>query len=57
MRKSFSAFFNLNPSFVVLTEQRATSYWSCYHRNPHPSWTTYPAIAAQSRLKNVARIP
>jgi hypothetical protein len=49
-RESLSAFLRDNPGFGVLTGQRATSYWSCYHRGLHASQDTYPALAALSML-------
>jgi hypothetical protein len=35
-----------NPDFIVLTEQRATSYWECHYRRPHLYRDTYPGLLA-----------
>ena len=42
----FHSFAEENPEFVVLTQQRATSYWDRYHRYRHPSPSTYPGLRA-----------
>lgn len=53
MRQNVWNFFHRNPEFVTLTEQRANSYWSCYHRRDHPARATYPASAALTALRKV----
>lgn len=41
-----------NPDFIVLTEQRATSYWECYYRGPHLYRDTYPALLALRAMRD-----
>ncbi|MFL6061476.1 MAG: hypothetical protein ACJ72E_09610 [Marmoricola sp.] len=40
------SFAGENPDFIVLTRQRATSYWECYYRGPHLYRDTYPGLRA-----------
>lgn len=56
MRRTFSAFLATNASFARLTEQRATSYWSCYYRRQHPSRDTYPGLVTLHALQRNACI-
>ena len=35
-----------NPDFIVLTRQRATSYWKCYYQGPHLYRDAYPGLQA-----------
>ena len=48
------AFADENPQFVNLTRQRATSYWSCYHRHQHAGWETYPGLLALQTMLGVS---
>lgn len=50
MGREFQAFAAANPDFIVLTEQRATSYWECYYRGPHHYRDTYPGLLALKML-------
>ena len=54
MRQGFAAFLADNPRYTALTERRATSYWSCYHRRQYPSRKTYPGLAALDALRKPA---
>lgn len=45
--KSFAAD---NPDFIVLTQQRATSYWDAYYRRLHLHRDTYPGLLALKAL-------
>jgi hypothetical protein len=44
------SFADENPDFIVLTQQRATSYWECYYRGPHLYRDTYPGLHALKML-------
>lgn len=44
------SFADENPEFIVLTRQRATSYWQCYYRGPHLCRGTYPGLRALTLL-------
>ncbi|WP_310530056.1 hypothetical protein [Nocardioides sp.] len=46
----FRSFADENPDFIVLTRQRATSYWECYYRGPHLYRVTYPGLRALALL-------
>lgn len=46
MIREVHSFARDNPDFIVLTEQRATSYWECYYRRPHLYRDTYPGLLA-----------
>ncbi len=50
MVREFRSFAADNPDFIVLTEQRATSYWECYYRGPHLFRDTYPGLLALKML-------
>lgn len=49
--QGFATFLADNPCYAELTEQRATSYWSCYYRRQHPSRQTYPGLVALDSLR------
>lgn len=40
------SFAEENPDFIVLTQQRAISYWECYYRGPHLYRDAYPGLRA-----------
>jgi hypothetical protein len=44
--RQFRSFADENPDFIVLTQQRATSYWQCYYRGQHLYRDTYPGLRA-----------
>jgi len=50
MVREFQSFAANNPDFIMLTRQRATSYWECYYRGPHLDRDTYPGLLALKLL-------
>jgi hypothetical protein len=61
-RQLYGEFVATNPAFMMLTRQRATSYWSVYYRDRFPVlrptgsdlWETYPAFTLLDRLDATA---
>lgn len=49
-RTHVRAFADENPEFMMLTKERATSYWQCYHRGAHLNRSTYPGLRALALL-------
>jgi hypothetical protein len=54
LSQGFATFLADNPCYAALTEQRATSYWSCYHRRQFPSRQTYPGLVALDALRTTS---
>ncbi|MFI5693505.1 hypothetical protein ACIA58_16780 [Kribbella sp. NPDC051586] len=54
MVQGFATFLADNPCYAALTEQRATSYWSCYCRRQYPSRQSYPGLVALDALRTTA---
>jgi hypothetical protein len=54
LRSSYTAFLSQNATFLALTEQRAVSYWSCYHRRQYPDQRTYPGLTALTKMRATA---
>ena len=50
MIQELQSFAANNPGFIVLTRQRATSYWQSYYRRPHLYRDTYPGLLALTML-------
>ena len=50
MIRVLNSFASDNPDFIVLTQQRATSYWDAYYRRPHLCRDTYPGLLALKML-------
>ena len=49
MLRQLHSFAKANPDFIVLTQERATSYWACYYRGTHLYRDTYPGLVALRR--------
>lgn len=50
MIQELQSFAANNHDFIVLTRQRATSYWQSYYRRPHLYRDTYPGLLALTML-------
>ena len=48
-RRAYRDFIDQNRAFVQLTQQRARSYWRCYHWRAY-SFVEYPGLDALTRL-------
>ncbi|MFC3985563.1 hypothetical protein [Streptosporangium jomthongense] len=53
-RQRYGRFTADNPDFMVLTRQRAASYWSCYHRWRFPELSGYPGAQVLAALRSAA---
>ncbi len=51
-RRAYSNFIEQNRAFVRLTQQRARSYWRCYHWRTY-SFVEYPGLDALTRLSAI----
>lgn len=50
MIRELQTFAADNHGFIVLTRQRATSYWQSYYRRPHLYRDSYPGLLALAML-------
>lgn len=53
----YGRFAAANPDFITLTNDRAASYWNCYHRHRYPQVAEYPATVLLASIRNAARHP